>query len=293
MLIDIHVRTGFLRDETIHVPDFIRAAEEAGLDGLVFCERNSLDAWELIQDYAADTKLKLLAGAEVESNVGRLLLFFPNPAEAPAIANWLIGPDGRADIDEVLEKVPAAGGIVVAAQPYRRTQDSAPMGDVVLRLHGLSAIEIFENGIGAHMGDLAMEATDRLHLPGLGGSGFVTAPEELGRFATYFLNPVETEADLVAQIQAGDMWPAEIGLRPGPDERRGGRGGKFAKGGGGRGGEGGRGGRSGGGGRGGRSGGGGGGRGGRGGGGGGYGGGGGGGGGQPRERHSDRSILGL
>ncbi len=212
MLIDIHVRTGFLRDESIDPLEFAKRAEALGIEGLCFCERNTLESYELLREMQPKTKVRLFTACEVESQRGRLC-FFPNPEEIPPIAIWLLGEDGQpAPAAEIVEKVRSKGGVVFAAQPYKRVENSSVLGDSVFDLKGLRGVEVFENGVGSHMADLAMEASEQLGGASIAGSGPLAGPEQMGRYATMFIDTVSSEEDLVKALLAGDVWPVELGV---------------------------------------------------------------------------------
>jgi hypothetical protein len=118
-------------------------------------------------------------------------------------------------VREVLEKVRALGGAVVAAHPYDKTIDR-PSGDVIFTLDGLAAIEGLHGRKKGSANDLAVEAADHMNLPCVGGSGALDALGQLGTAATLFRDPVASERDLVAQLKAGTVFCAALGVTPAP-----------------------------------------------------------------------------
>jgi len=224
MLIDLHVHTHHTRGGALAPRDVLQAARAAGLDGVAFTDLNTLDGLPEIRAAAAETGVLALVGVEVATDKGHYLCFFPDPEKVPAPPQ-LFGSATPWPVREVLEQVKALGGVAVAAHPYDKTIDR-PSGDVIFTLDGLAAIEGLHGRKKGSANDLAVEAADHMNLPCVGGSGALDALGQLGTAATLFRDPVKTEADLVAQLRAGTVFCAALGVTPGPATRRDERGGR-------------------------------------------------------------------
>jgi predicted metal-dependent phosphoesterase TrpH len=216
MLIDLHVHTKHTRDCTASPLDVVRRAREAGLDGVVITDLNTLEGLAEVREVAAAEGFLALCGLEVATDRGHYLCFFPDPARVPAPAQ-MFGSATPWPVREVLAKVRELGGAVVAAHPYDKSIDR-PSGDVVFTLDGLSAIEGLNARRKPAVNDLAIEAADHMNLPCTGASGAHDLAE-IGKAATLFRDPVATEADLVAQLRAGTIFSVAIGVTPGTAER--------------------------------------------------------------------------
>lgn len=262
MLIDLHVHSRFTPGCALGPVDVVRRARQAGLDGVVVTDLNTMDALQEVHAAGAAEGVVALCGVEIATDKGHYLAYFPEPSRVPALPQIFGTPPWP--VAEVLRKVGEMGGVAVAAHPYDKSIER-PGGDVVFTLVGLSAIEGLNARCRMAVNDLAVEAADHMNLPCVGGSGARESLDEIGKAATLFREPVRNEADLVAQIRAGTVYCVSIGAEPRPPEPRhdrddrGGRGGRGPGGYGGRQGGGGRdggrgGGRSGPGGRGGREG---------------------------------------
>jgi predicted metal-dependent phosphoesterase TrpH len=241
MLIDLHVHSHHTRGCTLAPTEVLAAARLAGLDGVLFTDLGTLEGLAEIRAAGREAGLLALVGLEVATDKGHYLCVFPDPARVPAPAQ-LFGAATPWPVREVVARVQALGGVVVAAHPYDRTIDH-PSGDAIFTLDGLAAIEGLHGRKKGSHDDLAMEAADHLNLPCVGGSGALAAGE-VGTAATLFRDPVATEADVVAQLRAGTVYCVALGVTPPPPGRdeRGGRdrGGREGRGGGrsgGRGGE--------------------------------------------------------
>ena len=224
MLIDLHVHTRHTRGGALAPRDVLQAARVAGLDGVAFTDLNTLDGLPEIRSAAAETGVLALVGLEVATDKGHYLCFFPDPEKVPAPPQ-LFGSATPWPVREVLERVRALGGVAVAAHPYDKTIDR-PSGDVIFTLDGLAAIEGLHGRKKGSANDLAVEAADHMNLPCVGGSGALDAIGQVGTAATLFRDPVRTEADLVAQLRAGTVYCAALGVTPGPVGRRDDRGGR-------------------------------------------------------------------
>ncbi len=226
MLIDLHVHSHHTRGSTLSPRDVLRRAKEAGLDGVAFTDLNTLDGLEEIRAAGREEGLLALCGAEIATDRGHYLCFFPDPAKVPPPPQ-VFGSATPWPAREVLAKVRELGGAVVAAHPYDKTVEK-PSGDFIFTLDGLAAIEGLNVRRGGAANDLAVEAADHMSLPCTGGSGALDALDPIGKAATLFKEPVASEADLVRQLRAGSVFCVAIGVSPAPPEAggHGGRGGE-------------------------------------------------------------------
>jgi predicted metal-dependent phosphoesterase TrpH len=216
MLIDLHVHTHHTQGCTLAPRDALRRAKEAGLDGVAFTDRNTLDGLAEVRAAGAEEGIVALCGVEVVTDHGHYLCFFPDPARVPAPPQ-LFGGAPPWPVRDALAKVRSLGGVAIAAHPYDKTVDR-PSGDFIFTLEGLAAIEGLNTRRHGPGNDLAVEAADHMSLPCTGGSG-AHAIEDIGKAATLFREPVATEADVVAQLRAGTVFCVAIGVTPAPPER--------------------------------------------------------------------------
>jgi predicted metal-dependent phosphoesterase TrpH len=217
MLIDLHVHSRHTPGCSLSPLDVVRRSREAGLDGVVFTDMNTLDGLAEIREAGKAEGFLALCGVEIATDRGHYLAFFPDPARVPAPPQIFGTPPWP--VQDVIAKVTSMGGAVVAAHPYDRSIER-PGGDVLFTLAGISAVEGLDARRKPATNDLAVEAADHMGLPCVGGSGAKDSLGEIGKAATLFRDPVRTEADLVAQLRAGTVFSVAIGVTPGPPEAR-------------------------------------------------------------------------
>ncbi len=229
MLIDLHIHTRHTPGCTLSPTDVVRRAREAGLDGVVVTDMNTLEALAEVREAARTEGFVALCGVEIATDRGHYLAYFPEPERVPALPQLFGTPPWP--VADVIAKVVDLGGAVVAAHPYDRTVER-PGGDVIFSLDGLAAVEGLDARRRPSVNDLAVEAAEHMGLPCVGGSGARESLSEIGKAATLLRNPVRTEAELVAELRAGSVHCVALGVTPdeegtargrGPVDRRGAR----------------------------------------------------------------------
>jgi PHP family Zn ribbon phosphoesterase len=133
---------------------------------------------------------------EVGTELGDVLVFLPD-AVMPTAG---LAPELRALVDE-------AGGVMIAAHPFRRFFAPGILPDVQEALANplfklVDAVEVF-NGMGSRWEqEFAVEVVRRLPLPAVAGSD-CHAPHTLGRCYTVFERSLATVEDLIGEVRSG------------------------------------------------------------------------------------------
>jgi len=194
VLVDLHVHSeGGVREMFEH-------AKQIGLDGLGFADGPGFEALDDIRSAAQDTGLKGFCGCAVQTNRGVLICYFPDVATLRTSGPWLtVDPDKPPAAKDVVIAVEQRSGVVIAAHPYYKAIPT-PMGDHIFSISGLHACEAASPLATGMQRDLAIEASDSLHLPCTGGSAARTA-EHVGMAATFFPEDVADEAALCQAIR--------------------------------------------------------------------------------------------
>ncbi len=215
MLVDLHVHSKLTPGCKLDLALALEKAEAVGLDGICFTDRNTWKGVAAVHELRQHTDLAVFAGAEIATDHGLYLVFFPRPAEVPE-PEVMFGKPTAGDLwpaRHVVDTVREKGGVVVAAHPYDRNVER-PAGDFIFTLRGLSAIEGYAGTRKNNVNELAIEAADHLSLPVVGGSAAFDTYDQVGTAATLFRDPVRDEESLVAAIRGGSVWAVAIGKPP-------------------------------------------------------------------------------
>jgi len=200
MLIDLHVHTTrYSAGCSVLEPyELCRAAQKAGLDGVVLCEHQC--RWDQSELNALQGKgVIFFTGREVDFGNLHMLVFglrgdLPAAADGPALAR---------EVDRL-------GGAAVLAHPFRfgRLKDLPPrhLAPIWRSFHAVEALTC------SHLPEenrAALAAARSLGLAATGGSD-AHQSNQLGRFRTFFPSPIASEADLVKALRSGACRPCEI-----------------------------------------------------------------------------------
>ncbi|MFI5294907.1 MAG: PHP domain-containing protein [Thermodesulfovibrionales bacterium] len=178
--IDLHVHSKYSGDTDSEPEESVIRAVELGLNGIAFTEHYSYEASEPVEALKEKYRdaITIFRGVEFSSEEGHCLIFGVD-------TDMLLGP--HAPIEEVLNIVNRAGGIVIPSHPYRRGNS---LGEKVLTLPGLCAIEGFNGANPAAFNEKAVETAEDLGIPYTGGSD-AHEPGEVGSCFTGFTERID------------------------------------------------------------------------------------------------------
>jgi hypothetical protein len=113
-------------------------------------------------------------------------------------------------IQELREKVTAAGGYMIAAHPFRGFKTFG-IGQLQLTveqackrkvLEFVDAVEVGNGKLSPEENDMARKVAEKLGLPGTGGSD-AHRVDEIGTWVTVFEKEIQSEIELVQELHAG------------------------------------------------------------------------------------------
>ncbi len=200
MKLDLHIHTNAYSACSTMTPDQMAAsAKSAGLDGICITEHNRM--WDPQEAKSLSRKhgLPILRGMEVTTTGGDILVFGMEEE-----------PTGMWTPADLKAKVDAAGGVAIAAHPFRgfllfgfgalkMNLDDAVGNPTFSQVHGL---EVCNSMATDEENDLAREVAEAMGLLRLGGSD-AHRPEAVGTCVTSFEDWIEDEKGLVAAIFSG------------------------------------------------------------------------------------------
>jgi len=198
LVLDVHVHTTISGDSIITPDSLIRAAKDAGVDGVCITEHGK-EKSRIAESLAKKYDFPVFGGLEASTELGDFLVF--------GIDNypWIISK--ARDLKQFVEQ---RGGVLIAAHPFRSNfYRSAPHSKLTVNeacqdqlLELVDIMEVF-NGWSTEAEVLfCTEVSSRLGLNGTGGSD-AHIPWQIGSCVTVFENSIRNEAELVAELKRG------------------------------------------------------------------------------------------
>jgi histidinol phosphatase-like PHP family hydrolase len=210
MRIDLHTHTSPRSPcSEIEPLELIREASRLKLDGICLTEHQVLWRPEEVEELAREAQIGIFRGNEFTTDQGDVLVF----GYEQDVKDLL-------KIEELRDRVGAAGGFMIAAHPFRGFKTFG-IGQLKMTVEQackrkvfdfVDAIEIRNGSVSAEENEMAAQVAARLGLPGTGGSD-AHQLDELGKWTTDFEREIENEQQLIEELRAGRF-------RALPDSRR-------------------------------------------------------------------------
>lgn len=196
--IDLHVHSVLGGDSNIRPEDVVPQALAAGLDAVCITEHHSYSLSEPFQRISQETRFPIFRGMEYRAEEGHLLVYGLKIGKSSLLSGL--------SMQKVIDWVHDRGGVAVPAHPYQISMTGVSLGDQVLRLKGLIALEAINGSIGDTDNQKAMAAAARLGIPGIAGSD-AHGIQVLGKAYTVFPEPIRTPEELVLALRRGGYKP--------------------------------------------------------------------------------------
>ena len=200
MKIDLHIHTSPLSAcSYIDPQELIQEARRLQLDGICLTEHQVVWDPDEVDKLAAEAGISIFRGNEFTTNQGDILVF----GFYEDIKELLI-------IQELREKVTAAGGYMIVAHPFRGFKTFG-IGQLQLTveqackrkvLEFVDAVEVGNGKLSPEENDMARKVAEKLGLPGTGGSD-AHRVDEIGTWVTVFEKEIQSEIELVQELHAG------------------------------------------------------------------------------------------
>jgi len=173
--VDLHVHSKYSGDNDSEPEESIMKALSLNLAGIAFTEHYSYEASDSVERLREKyrDKIRIFRGVEFSSAEGHCLIFGLNTDKLSI---------KHAPFNDVVRIVVLHGGVVIPSHPYRRGNS---LGDIILRVDGLCAIEGYNGNNMRAFNAKAIEIANVLRLPYTGGSD-AHAPHEVGMCFTQF-----------------------------------------------------------------------------------------------------------
>jgi predicted metal-dependent phosphoesterase TrpH len=214
MLIDLHTHTRPLSwDSDLTADELIEGSRAAGLDGIVLTDHDFFWDPEDVRALARRHDFLVLPGVEINTEDGHILAY--------GIDRYVFGMHRSHALAEIVAQ---AGGVMVAAHPYRRqmpwhVRDERDYEEALLRASRNPAYRycvalekinghgtIRENAFSARLCDL-------MGMAGTAGTDSHTR-SHIGRCATYFERRIEDIHGLIEELKAGRFHAVDLAAEP-------------------------------------------------------------------------------
>jgi len=199
MRIDLHIHTRPKSPcSAIDPPALLEEARRAGLDGICLTEHQNRWSPGEVEEWSRTGGIRIFQGNEITTNQGDILVFGFDP-----------DLKGVVPIQDLRKEVEAAGGLMIAAHPFR---GFLLFGIRQLQLDVAQACKRpvfqFVDGLEVHNckvtdleNDMARRVAERLGLLGVAGSD-AHRPDDVGKCITIFEREVQTERELIEELRA-------------------------------------------------------------------------------------------
>jgi predicted metal-dependent phosphoesterase TrpH len=216
MIIDLHVHTSPASPcSSAPVDALIQEAKRIGLDGICLTDHNHLWPPHMIEDLRQRHGFLVLAGNEVTTNQGDMLVF-----------GLKRNIKGIITIEALREEVERTEGFIIAAHPFRGFL-VVGMGQIGLTPQAamerplfkhVNAIEALNSRVTVKENDFAREVASGLGLPVTGGSD-AHEVKEVGIYGTRFSSGIGNERELIQALKQGEYEPVVFRNEAGLQER--------------------------------------------------------------------------
>lgn len=215
LLIDLHTHTYPKSDDSfLSVDELIEGSKAAGLDGICLTEHDAFWSDEQVHELSRRHNFLVLPGSEINTDAGHVLTY--------GLRRYEFGMHKPEFLRAAADR---AGGILVAAHPYRRRFLEGPGREPEARaemLRRAAADPFFSlcegvealNGRGSPVQNLySVDLSACLELPSVGGSD-AHRTGQIGTAATEFHGRVECLDDLLRLLRSGEYHPVDLRSAP-------------------------------------------------------------------------------
>ena len=199
MRIDLHIHTRPKSScSTIDPPALLEEARRAGLDGVCLTEHQNRWSPGEMEEWSRTGGIRIFQGNEITTNQGDILVFGFNP-----------DLKGVVPIQKLRQEVEAAGGLMIAAHPFRGfllfgiSQLQLDVAQACKRpvFQLVDGLEVYNCKVTDLENNMARRVAERLGLLGVAGSD-AHRPGDVGRCVTIFEREVRTERELIEELRA-------------------------------------------------------------------------------------------
>lgn len=190
MRIDMHIHSRYSSDGKEQIEDIIKRAKSTGLGGVAITDHNSVKGWGEAVEPGKKYGMVVIRGEEVSSLEGHILAY--------GIEHKI---EKGLSAEETVKRIKEAGGIAVAAHPYRVSNG---LGEKVVKRVEFDAIEGINARSPSFINRKGMKLAEEMKRPVTGGSDAHTL-DEIGKAYTVLPDGVKSERDVIEAIKSGNV----------------------------------------------------------------------------------------
>ena len=202
MILDLHLHSELSDDSRAKVETYLkiltRKRDERPLDGIVVTEHRRFDLDVDYRHLEDEYQLRILRGAEVETEYGHILVYGVNEE----ILGRFDFSDVRLPAQDVISEVERLGGIATPCHPGRANVGLCAHYETKPPLEGVIAVEALNGGSKGPENDRVQGLMEDHGYFGFGGSDSHLV-SFIGICATEFEDDIADEEALVAALKGG------------------------------------------------------------------------------------------
>lgn len=214
MLIDLHTHTRPLSwDSSLSPDELIERCKAVGLDGVCLSEHDYFWNADDLRALAHRHNYLILPAVEINTEDGHILVY--------GIHRYVWGMHRS---HELAHHAQQAGGVMIAAHPFRRQlpwlmRDEHHYHEALLRASRnpayqfCAALEKINGRAKQRENDFSARLCDLTAMPGAAGTDAHT-PAHIGRCATYFDRDIHDIYELIEELKAGRFHAVDLTAAP-------------------------------------------------------------------------------
>ena len=196
MIIDLHFHTKeFSKCSDIPLKEGIKKAKERGLDAICLTEHDVFANYSNLNQLEETYGIKIFVGTEILTTDGDILCFGLDKI-----------PKNPISAKELVDYLSQIGGASIAAHPYR--DNNRGIKDKILEIENLTAIEAYNGNTKKIDNEKTFQLCLKNKLRSTGSSD-AHKIDEIGCYATYFSNNIETIGNLIEDLKNGQYEPVK------------------------------------------------------------------------------------
>jgi predicted metal-dependent phosphoesterase TrpH len=202
MILDLHTHSIKSDDGRAKVRNYCQwiRSRDIPIDGFVLTEHRQFDAESDYAALAEEFDLTILKASEVETDYGHVLVFGVTDALRAAFDFG----DIHLPLADVIDACEKHGAVPVPCHPGRKRVGMAAHLETLGVPAGVRIVETRNGGSREGEDAIAEAMAQQHHYLGIGGSD-AHIVSHIGRCATRFPAPINTVADLVEALRAGEF----------------------------------------------------------------------------------------